>query len=148
MHAYSLSHVWLFVTRWTVACQTPLSMEFSRQEYCRGLCLPPREAGDNWDGWRQIRRRRDIGHNPGAGPHCSLLNHVQHPGSAWWFCWTECVSPSYLYHFGLQMLHASLAIKVFIHRETLAVMILPPRPLLHPVTPTQPSITVLTLSTG
>ena len=46
------------------------------------------------------------------------------------------------------MLHASLAIKVFIHRETLAVMILPPGSLLHPVTPTQPSITVLTLSTG
>ena len=29
----SLSHVWLFVTVWTVACQAPLSMAFSRQEY-------------------------------------------------------------------------------------------------------------------
>ena len=28
-----LSHVQLFATPWTVACQTPLSMEFSRQEY-------------------------------------------------------------------------------------------------------------------
>ena len=28
-----LSHVWLFVTPWTVAHQAPLSMEFSRQEY-------------------------------------------------------------------------------------------------------------------
>lgn len=46
------------------------------------------------------------------------------------------------------MLHASLVIKVFIHRETLAVMILPPRSLLHPVTPPQPSITVLMLRTG
>ena len=27
----SLSHVWLFVTTWTAACQAPLSMEFSRQ---------------------------------------------------------------------------------------------------------------------
>ena len=27
------SHVWLFVTLWTVAHQSPLSMEFSRQEY-------------------------------------------------------------------------------------------------------------------
>ena len=29
-----LSHVWLFVTPWTAACQAPLSMGFSRQEYC------------------------------------------------------------------------------------------------------------------
>ena len=28
----SLSHVWLFMTPWTIACQAPLSMEFSRQE--------------------------------------------------------------------------------------------------------------------
>ena len=33
----SLSHVWLFVTPWTVAHQTPPSMEFSRQEYWSGL---------------------------------------------------------------------------------------------------------------
>ena len=26
----------LFVTTWTVACQAPLSMEFSRQEYGKG----------------------------------------------------------------------------------------------------------------
>ena len=34
-----LSHVWLFVTPWTVACQAPLSMGFSRQEYWSGLPL-------------------------------------------------------------------------------------------------------------
>ena len=28
----SFSHIWLFVTPWTVACQTSLSIEFSRQE--------------------------------------------------------------------------------------------------------------------
>ena len=33
MHAFSVSHVWLFVTPWTIACQAPLSMEFFRQEY-------------------------------------------------------------------------------------------------------------------
>ena len=38
------SHVRLFVTPWTVACQTLLSMGFSRQEYWKGLPLPP--AGD------------------------------------------------------------------------------------------------------
>ena len=35
-----LSHVWLFVTPWTVACQAPLSMQFSRQEYWSGLPFP------------------------------------------------------------------------------------------------------------
>ena len=37
----TLSHVWLFVTPWTVACQAPLSMGFSRQEYWNGLPFPP-----------------------------------------------------------------------------------------------------------
>ena len=36
----SLSHVPLFVTPWTEAHQTPLSMEFSRQEYWSGLPFP------------------------------------------------------------------------------------------------------------
>ena len=35
------SHVQLFVTPWTVACQTPLSIGFSRQEYRDGLPCPP-----------------------------------------------------------------------------------------------------------
>ena len=35
------SHVQLFVTLWTIACQAPLFMGFSRQEYWSGLpCLP------------------------------------------------------------------------------------------------------------
>ena len=29
------------VTLWTVACQAPLSMGFSRQEYWSGLACPP-----------------------------------------------------------------------------------------------------------
>ena len=33
----SLSHVRLFATPWTVACQAPPSMGFSRQEYWSGL---------------------------------------------------------------------------------------------------------------
>ena len=37
VHAKSLSLVWLSVTPWTVAHQTPLSMEVSRQEYWSGL---------------------------------------------------------------------------------------------------------------
>ena len=35
-----LSHVQLFETSWTVACQAPPSMEFSRQEYWSGLPFP------------------------------------------------------------------------------------------------------------
>ena len=44
-----LSHVWLFATPWTVACQTPLSMGFSRQEYWSRLPFPPPEdLPDPW----------------------------------------------------------------------------------------------------
>ena len=34
------SCVQLFVTQWTVARQAPLSLEFSRQEYCSGWPFP------------------------------------------------------------------------------------------------------------
>ena len=47
VHVCVLGHfscVWLFVTLWTVVCQAPLSMGFSRQEYWSGLpCSPPRD---------------------------------------------------------------------------------------------------------
>ena len=43
------SHVWLSVTLWTIACQVPLSMGFSSQEYWSGLpCLPPGDLPDSW----------------------------------------------------------------------------------------------------
>ena len=35
------SHVWLFVTEWTVAHQAPLSTGFSRQDYWSGQPCPP-----------------------------------------------------------------------------------------------------------
>ena len=38
---YVLSHVLLFETAWTVACEASLSMGFSRQEYWSGLPFPP-----------------------------------------------------------------------------------------------------------
>ena len=34
------SHVQLFATLWSIACQAPLSMGFSRQEYWSGLPFP------------------------------------------------------------------------------------------------------------
>ena len=42
--ASRLSRVRLFVTPWTAACQAPLSMKFSRQEYWSVLSSPP--SGD------------------------------------------------------------------------------------------------------
>ena len=61
-----LSHVWLFVTPWTLALQAPLSMGFSRQEYWSGLpCTPP--------GFFPTQ-----GLNPGL-PHCRwMLYHLSH----------------------------------------------------------------------
>ena len=42
------SRVWLFVTPWTVTCQTPLSMGFSSQEYWSEFpCPPPGELPDS-----------------------------------------------------------------------------------------------------
>ena len=43
----SLSHVWLFVTPWTVTHQAPLSMGFSRQQSWSGLSCP--SPGDRPD---------------------------------------------------------------------------------------------------
>ena len=43
-HAHMLSHV----TPWTAACQAPLSMDFSRQEYWSGLPFPSPPVFDFW----------------------------------------------------------------------------------------------------
>ena len=42
-----LSHVQVFETPWTVACQHPLSIEFFRQEHWCGLPLPTQGALSN-----------------------------------------------------------------------------------------------------
>ena len=42
-HTCMLSHVRLFVTPWTLAREAPLFLEFSRQEYWKGLPFPPPE---------------------------------------------------------------------------------------------------------
>ena len=46
-HACSIAHLCSTVTPWTVACQTPLSMGCSRQEYWSGLPFP--SPGDHPD---------------------------------------------------------------------------------------------------
>ena len=46
-HAQSLSHIQLFINPWTVACQAPRSMEFSRQGYWSELPFPfPRDLSN------------------------------------------------------------------------------------------------------
>ena len=62
---------WLFVTSWTVAHQTPLSMRFSRQAYQSGLPFP--STGDLPD--------------PGFEPRCPALQadfyHLNHQENQW-----------------------------------------------------------------
>ena len=72
MYVCMLSHVWLFVTLWTVAHQAPLSMGFFRQEYWSEL--PFLSPGDLL--------------NPGFDTHLLHFLHWQadslplcHPGS-------------------------------------------------------------------
>ena len=51
-----LTHVQLFVTLWTVACQAPMSMGFSTQDYWSGLpCLPSGDLPDS--GMESVSRR-------------------------------------------------------------------------------------------
>ena len=72
--AQSLSHVRLFATLWTVACQAPLSMGFSRQEYWSGLPCPLQGIFPI-QGW-----------NPGL-PHCrQILYHLSYQGSPGFSC--------------------------------------------------------------
>ena len=40
----SIACVWLFTAPWTIACQAPLSIELSKQEYWSGLSFPSPES--------------------------------------------------------------------------------------------------------
>ena len=61
--AKSLSHVRLLVTPWTLAHQAPLSMGFSRQEYCSGL---PRSPPGYLGGGIEPRDRTQVTHIAGG----------------------------------------------------------------------------------
>ena len=51
----SLSHVQLCATPWTAAYQAPLSMGFSRQEYCSGVPFPsPVHESEKWKWSRSV----------------------------------------------------------------------------------------------
>ena len=48
VHVQSLSHVQLFATLWTIACQASLSIGFLRQEYCVGVLSHVRLLATPW----------------------------------------------------------------------------------------------------
>ena len=77
VHAQSLSHVRRFATPWTVACQSPLSMEFSRQEYWSALPFPT--PGDISD--PEIRSSPCLLHllhwQVDSLPLCQVCNHLK-----------------------------------------------------------------------
>ena len=71
----SLSRVRLFATPWTVACQAPLSLGFSRQEYWNGLPFPSPHA--TWHGLKinkMTDNKKHHGENKGAENASRQLN--------------------------------------------------------------------------
>ena len=59
-----LSHIRVFATSWTVACQAPLSMGFPREEYWSGVPLPSPEAA--WEAGLHVM------HHSAKEKHCEL----------------------------------------------------------------------------
>ena len=61
-HMLSLSScVWLFVTPWTVALQTHLSMRFSRQEYWSGVAMPSFRGSSEPRNWTHVSQVSCVG---------------------------------------------------------------------------------------
>ena len=87
------SHVRLSVTLWTAACQAPLSMEFSRQQYWNGLPFPPpgeifRAQGSNPRllhllHWKAGSLPLAPWMNPGS---CPILHMAEQCHDLTWFC--------------------------------------------------------------
>ena len=63
----------LFATPWTIACQAPLPMEFSRQEYWNGLVCPS-------PGTLQLKDQTHVS-NPGLLLLGKILYHLSHQES-------------------------------------------------------------------
>ena len=88
------SHVWLFMTLWTVAHQAPMSMEFSSQEHWSGLLCPPDLP--------------DLQFNPCRGSQFDHLLHLLH--------WQADSLP--LSHLGSPHIYIHTHIYVYIHTHT------------------------------
>ena len=75
-----LIHVQLFATPWTVAHHTPLSMEFSKQEYWSGSGLPFPSPGDIPDPGVKLRSpalSADYLLSGPSGKHSSVEEHLK-----------------------------------------------------------------------
>ena len=73
----SLSHVWLFVTQWTVAYQAPLSIEFSRQEYWSELPFPsPGDLPNPGNKPRYPALQAEALPSEPPGKHCFIKQYV------------------------------------------------------------------------
>ena len=88
------SHVWLFVTPWTVVIRAPLSLGFSRQEYWSRLPFPSPEKPGRLQSMGSLRVRQDwttsfrfslscTGEGNGSPLQCSCLENPR-DGGAWW----------------------------------------------------------------
>ena len=103
-YAQSLSCVQLFVSLWTVACQAPPSMEFSRQEYWSGLQFSTLGKcplvghilflhaffGSNWVVW-SITAIKETGE---CDPFLFFLMALCHQEWAQWYSQSQCSSGS------------------------------------------------------
>ena len=70
---YMLNHVQLFATPWAVACQAPLSVGFSRQEYWAELLFPT--PGDIPTQGSNLRLLRLLHWQADSLPWCHLRSH-------------------------------------------------------------------------
>ena len=102
------SHVLLFMTLWTVAHQAPLSMEFPRQEYWRGIAIPLSRGSS---------QPRDQTHISCVSYTAGVFFTAEPPGGGGWVGWE-----------GLDLLPQNLVIqlpgiylrklKTYVHVET------------------------------
>ena len=84
----SLSHVQLFAAPWAVARQAPLSMEFSRQEYCLALLqgiFPTQGSNPGLLYCRQICFPWSYQGGPRSEEGTTRSSCVQLGGNAWQF---------------------------------------------------------------
>ena len=106
---YVLRHVWLFATPWTVACQAPLSMEFSRQEYWSGLpCPSPGTFPIQGPNWHLLRLLHQYASSlPLAPPGKLLLKH-----SKQWLAQSSCsvIFKSYKYCLIIELNHLTFIV--------------------------------------
>ena len=125
VHAQLLSHVWLFVTPWTTARQTPLSMEFSRQEYWSEL--PFSSPGDIPDPgiepWLPALQADFLPSEPPGNPKEKLLSPFHRQRTFRQMTVTQLVrtepgyKPQQFHFFFLKLLASCLAFEKTKHRN-------------------------------